>query len=180
MKLTKKETKFHQQAEELIGLKRDLSLDEKYFVIENWMPGANNNITASSAFFTPYELAECANIAFFDEPYNIVDLCAGIGTLSFAYMEKVKAVGVPKLTCVEINPDFVRVGRKILPEAEWILGDVFDLYNGTLKNKKFDGCISNPPFGIIHKKHQKPQNIVGNIWEYAIAEIALELTDAQM
>lgn len=175
MKLTKQETKFHLQAEDLINSEKELSFDEKIFILENWIPGANNNVTESGSFFTPYELAQDLAIAFYDEPYKIIDLCAGIGTLSFAYLQKVKIVGTPDLTCVEINPEFVKVGKRILPEAKWILGNVFELYeNGTLK-EKYDGCLSNPPFGAISKKISKPKNIKGSIWEYAIAEIGCSL-----
>lgn len=33
---------------------------------------------------------------------------------------------MPELVCVELNPRYVEVGHKVLPEAEWICGDIFD------------------------------------------------------
>jgi predicted RNA methylase len=179
MKLSKQQTKLHSQAEDLISSDKILDLDDKLFIIENWNPESSNNITETAAFFTPYGLAEDCVISFFDEPAITLDLCAGIGILSFAYKQKIASwQQEPQLTCVEINPDYVRVGKRILPEADWILGDVFSLYqDGTLKNKKFNGCISNPPFGVIPKRIKRPKNIIASTWEYAIAEIALDLTD---
>jgi predicted RNA methylase len=49
------------------------------------------------------------------------------------------------LTCVEINPAYVEVGKKILPKATWICGSIFDVVPGGY----FDCAISNPPFGNI-------------------------------
>jgi hypothetical protein len=34
---------------------------------------------------------------------------------------------MPAITCVEINPDYPRVGGKLLPEATWISADIFDI-----------------------------------------------------
>jgi 2-polyprenyl-3-methyl-5-hydroxy-6-metoxy-1,4-benzoquinol methylase len=31
------------------------------------------------------------------------------------------------MVCIEKNPDYVAVGRKVVPEATWICADVFDL-----------------------------------------------------
>lgn len=44
MKLSKEQTKNHDKAEELL-LKEQLTFDDKYFVLENWLPAATNNIT---------------------------------------------------------------------------------------------------------------------------------------
>jgi len=39
----------------------------------------------------------------------------------------------------------VEVGKKIMPEANWIIGSIFDLPNDRI----YDVAISNPPFGNI-------------------------------
>ena len=51
-------------------------------------------------------------------------------------------------TCVEINPEFVEVGRRLMPWADWVCGSAFerDVMEplGT-----FDVGVSNPPFGKV-------------------------------
>lgn len=179
MKLTKEETKLHQQAEDLIHSDKPLTITQKEFVIENWLPDASHNITRSGAFFTPYDLAFGLAIAYYDEPVKTLDLCAGIGSLSFAYFHKIVRQGLaaPEITCVEINPSFVEVGKRVLPEADWILANALTVVSsGLLKPKSFDGVLTNPPYGNIPKSVSDR----GGIWEYAIAEVALELSDTVM
>jgi hypothetical protein len=55
--------------------------------------------------------------------------------------------GFTELTCVEINPRYFEVGRKLLPEARWINADVFDWR--TLDLGRYDVAIANPPFGRV-------------------------------
>lgn len=137
MKLTKPQIKAHNEACEI--LKKDrLYEDEKIFVMENWQEGATNVNSAAGAFFTPWGLARDFSLEVSGN--RIIDLCAGIGTLAyFAYEEG------REITCVEINPEYVAVGKKIIPEANWICGSIFDLP----KVCTFDCVISNPPFGAI-------------------------------
>ncbi len=153
MKLTKQQIKTHESAVEI--LKKDvLTLEDKYFVIDNWREDANHINSKHGAFFTPFELARDA--VYFVEGRKIIDLCAGIGTLSLAYWIDYHAFSSGKrpleLTCVELNPDYVEIGKKILPEAEWICGDVFEVI-AMLKEKgrHFDTAISNPPYGNVLK-----------------------------
>jgi hypothetical protein len=47
---------------------------------------------------------------------------------------------------VEFNPEYVRVGRRLLPEVEWIEGDFYDLKLWQFL-PRFDEAVSNPPFG---------------------------------
>lgn len=147
-KLTKSEIGAHNQACEI--LKQDtLSFDDKLFVLENWHEGATNINSSAGAFFTPTGLARDFSIEVHGR--RIIDLCAGIGSLSFATQtysairNKPDRDSTPELTCVEINPVYVEVGKKILPEATWICGSIFDVEFDT----KFDCAISNPPFGNI-------------------------------
>lgn len=146
-KLTKPQIKAHQQACEL--LKRDvLTLDEREFVVDNWQESANHINSAAGAFFTPLGLAGDFSIEVSGgaaERARIIDLCAGIGTLAYAVYHR-NAWGretAPRIVCVEKNPDYVAVGQKVLPEAEWICADVFDLPD----LGRFTFAISNPPFG---------------------------------
>jgi SAM-dependent methyltransferase len=137
MKLTKPQIKAHNEALEI--LKKDkLKEDEAIFVMENWREDAVHVNSAAGAFFTPWGLAR--DFALEVSGKTIIDLCAGIGNLSyFAYREG------REITCVEMNPDYIAVGKKIMPEARWIQGSIFDLHFDTL----FDCAISNPPFGAI-------------------------------
>lgn len=185
MKLTKEETKFHERARDLIYSDKKLSLEDKFFILENWIPDANHNVTSSGAFFTPYALAESLNASFFDEPANVIDLCAGIGMLAFAYWIRISAYRgrgkLPDITCIEINPDFVKVGKRILPEANWIAADVLTVVeSGLFSPGSFDGCLSNPPFGNIPSKIKTPKSIISRTWEFAIAEIAMQLSDTAL
>src|ERR1044072_699517 len=150
-KLTKAQAKAHQQACEL--LKKDvLSEDDKMFVLENWQESASHINTVPGAFFTPFDLAR--DFAIEVCPGKIIDLCAGIGMLSFAVKSKHQWDKAPiDLTCVEINPDYVAVGKKILPEARWMEASFFDVLSMDLGH--FDVAISNPPFGRISRPEGK-------------------------
>ncbi|MDX8563476.1 hypothetical protein OZ664_05640 [Elizabethkingia sp. HX WHF] len=141
MKLSKAQIKLHEQAEEY--LKKDvLTFDEKLFVLENWNESAKHTNSSAGAFFTPVGLAK--DFAFcIHENNNIVDLCAGIGMLAFFAFHWKNC----KVTCIELNPDYVRVGKKILPEATWINDSITDIKFFNIGT--FDQAISNPPFGKI-------------------------------
>jgi predicted RNA methylase len=141
-KLTKEQAKKHKQACNLLT-KEKLSFDDKLFVLQHWNEGAENINTTAGAFFTPIDLSKDFSIEICED--QIIDLCAGIGALSFfAYHHK----NVKDITCVEINPNYVEVGKKILPEATWICADVLDK-NTILSLGNFKQAISNPPFGNI-------------------------------
>ena len=75
----------------------------------------------------------------------MIDLCAGIGILSFSYFHGIYHGVNPEITCVEINPDFVAIGKKLLPEANWICGDITDPdFIASLGS--FDFAYGNHPF----------------------------------
>lgn len=139
-KLTKVDAKAHAAACDL--LKKDvLTLEERRFVLDNWQESAQHVNSVAGAFFTPSELARDVSIYVGDG--SVVDLCAGIGALAFNAIDRLHP-GAQRIVCVELNPDYVAVGRKVVPEATWIRADVFDLPAdlGT-----FDYAIANPPFG---------------------------------
>lgn len=172
MKLSKEQTKTHNQAIELLQKDR-LTKDEKFFVIDNYIPAATNNITNSGVYFTPYGLAKEMAIEVCGD--KIIDLCAGIGGLSFALSEFYQ-VNPKQYTCVEINPEFVEIGKKILPEANWIQADCLDRdFLDTLVGE-FDTVISNPPYGNVKTGGKYDWlKYKGSNFEYKIVEIGAYL-----
>lgn len=142
--LSKAQIKAHQQAEDLL-LKDRLTDDEREFVLDNWQESARHVNSAAGAFFTPSGLARDTSI-YTSGADTIIDLCAGIGALSlWAWWTSDRRA---KITCVEVNPDYVAVGRKLLPEATWINASV-DALPPELRG--FDCALSNPPFGKTAK-----------------------------
>lgn len=170
-KLTKAQAKAHHTAGELLK-KEALTLDEKWFVLENWQESATHINSISGAFFTPPALARDFSIEV--AGHRIVDLCAGIGTLAFAYYQRsLWGDRAPQITCIEKNPDYIAVGRKVLPEARWIEADIFDLP----MLEHFDCAISNPPFGATSREGDKSPRYSGQKFEYHAIDIASDLAD---
>lgn len=171
-KLTKAQAKAHAQACDLLT-KPVLTEDDKDFVLKNWNEGANHVNGAAGAFFTPYDMAFDFTIdAIGQGGYGgrIIDLCAGIGMLSYACWHRSHQRA--RITCVERNPDYLAVGQKILPEAEWILADVLDVLGMDLG--QFDVAISNPPFGNIKREKNAPR-YSGRDFEFHVIDIASHL-----
>lgn len=172
-KLTKAQAKAHTQACELLQ-KDTLSEDDKFFVLENWQESASHINSAAGAFFTPLDLA--IDFAIELGPGRIIDLCAGIGMLSFATKIRQQSNGPLDLTCVEINPDYVAVGKKILPEANWICASVFDVVSMNLG--RFDTAMSNPPFGAVKRqKHERGPVYTGADFEFHVIDIASQIAE---
>jgi len=156
MKLTKAHLKLHDEALERLT-QPVLTDEDKEFVLENFHPGATNNITKGAIHFTPLELAK--TVACFSGTGRVLDACAGIGSL--AYMHRGWHPDA-ELVCIEQNAEFVEVGKKIVPDATWICGDIFDILP-TLP--RFDHAISNPPYGRI--------STVDGVAHFAIMELLL-------
>jgi Methyltransferase small domain len=149
MKLTKVDAALHQQACDLIALARPLTIEEQEFVLRHWQESQNATTATAlaGAFFTPLDLA--FDFAIEVTAGRIIDLGAGIGTLSWAVRRHLTASPSrprPELVCVERNREYVRVGRRVLPEADWICADLFDLPMDFVG--AFDTVIGNPPFVI--------------------------------
>lgn len=140
-RLSKSQAKAHAQACELLN-KEVLTLEERQFVLDNWQESANHINSVSGAFFTPSALAR--DLSIYVGEGSLIDLCAGIGALAFHAIDRFHRNERQRIVCLELNPDYVAVGRKVVPEATWVCGNVFDLPAdlGT-----FDYAISNPPFG---------------------------------
>lgn len=144
-KLTRSQIENHARALRLLE-QPSMTEDEREFVFDNWQESANHMNSAAGAFFTPLDMAWTFEVEVGGD--RILDLCAGIGVLSYAVYQRrlwSSANGTPEITCVEINPDYAAVGRKLVPEARWVVADALsDLDLG-----RFDWVISNPPFGRI-------------------------------
>lgn len=140
-KLSKTQIKNHGKAVELLGQER-LSDDDREFVLDHWQESANHINSAAGAFFTPSGLARDTAI-YANGADTIVDLCAGIGGLGLWVWWL--SGGKAKVTCLEVNPGYVAVGRKLFPEATWICASVEEVAG------RFDCAISNPPFGKTAK-----------------------------
>jgi hypothetical protein len=166
-RLTKQQAALHTQA--CVLLQKDcLSFDERLFVLAHWQEGANHVNGMSGAFFTPQGLA--TDFAIEVSGYKVIDLCAGIGSLAFAVYHHscMSSAARPKITCVEVNPDYVAVGKKVLPEATWIVGDVLDLPASVTG---YHVAIANPPFGRIKHEGNAPR-YTGAEFEYKVIDVA--------
>lgn len=167
-KLTKDEARKHAQACELLQ-KEQLTIDDRIFVLENWHEGATHINGIAGAFFTPTGLARDFAIDA-GGGHRTIDLCAGIGGLSFWLFlhERIK-----ELVCVEINPAYIEVGRKILPEATWVQADIFQLPD----LGHFDLAIGNPPFGATNRRGGQGPRYAGRPFEYHVIDLASDLAD---
>ena len=175
-RISKREYKDHLIAMRLVNKIADLTYLEKVFVLNNYHPGATHNTGWDGIFFTPPELARDMSIEFLDnQNKRTIDLCAGIGALSFMALEKHKGwsgtfTGKAEFVCIEQNAEFCKVGKKVVPEATWICANVFD--EKIYKNLgHFDEVISNPPYGVSAKSDwlQKGPS------QFMVAEIAMKI-----
>lgn len=175
-KLTKTETRNHEAACELLT-QDTLTEDQKEIVFKNWHEGATHMNGKAGAFFTPWDLAFDFEIDVCG--MRLLDMCAGIGVLSYAIMARAKngydRDTLPEIVCVEINPDYVAIGKKLVPEATWICGDVTDpVLMASLGH--FDCAYGNPPFGNIKSAGKAPR-YTGADFEFKVMDIASDLAD---
>lgn len=171
-RISKAQAANHKRAEDLIHSDRPLHEDECLFVLENWREDARHINGISGAFFTPPELAQsfaATTVGCGDA--SIVDLCAGIGALAWHLSG---TWSKRDITCVELNPDYVEVGKRIVPNAEWLCMDVFDV---TELGQHFDWAVSNPPFGTIATDGRRSPRYTGGRFEYSVMDIASHVAD---
>lgn len=177
-KLTKQQAQAHEAAARLLA-KDTLTEGEKRFIFQNFREDARHINGLAGAFFTPQGLARDLAIHIpykAGETIRIIDLCAGIGVLSYAAYRDYNSWGNchTDITCIEVNPDYVEVGRKLVPEAAWICGDALDpKLLGSLG--RFDFAIANPPFGNIRSEHCGSYQ--HKLFEYMIIEAASRIAD---
>lgn len=175
-KLTKAQANAHANAQAILN-QEALSDQDRAFVLEHWQESATNINSAAGAFFTPWPLAlDFALEAGFTSAnghVRILDLCAGIGTLSLAVQGRLSAWAGSGLTfelvCVELNPEYIAVGRKMIPAATWVEASIFDLPD---LGEVFDLAISNPPFGKINRGGGNAPRYTGSEFEYHVIDIA--------
>ena len=176
MKLTMAAAKAHQRACDLIATQRRLSVGEQEFVLRHWQESQTSITvtTLAGAFFTPLDLAKDVALHV-SGAVRLIDLGAGIGALAWAAYRKMIAghMSPPpvEIVCVERNPEYVAVGRRVLPEAEWICADLFALPTDI---RGFDVAISNPPFGRTPRSGRGPR-YTGRYAEYHVIDVAADL-----
>ena len=172
MTLSRDQARLHRQAEQLIALRRDLREHEQQFVLENWQESASTEQVLDGAFFTPLSLARCVASQVVGD--RLIDLGAGIGGLSWVCRDR-REEGLPpcEVVCVEKNPEYVRVGRKVLPDATWMCADILRL-DGMDLGGPFDTAISNPPFGRITRSGNAPR-YTGGLFEFHAIAVAAQL-----
>lgn len=170
-RLSKLQAKRHQEAEAL--LRKDVLTDEdRWEVYEAWQESAHHVNNLAGAFFTPMGLA--CDFSVEVPAGRVIDLCAGIGALSFAVRNHHHWLsGGVGITCVELNPAYVAVGRKLLPEATWVEASVFDLPDLGW----FDCAIANPPFGASPRAAGCAPRYAGKNFEYHVIDIASDIAD---
>lgn len=161
-KIPKLAAKAHKEAVALALAGRRLTLDEREFVLENFHEGAEHMNGLAGAFFTPDGLARDFAIEARGRR-RVLDLCAGIGRLSYECAEE-------ECVCVELNPAYAEVGRAVMPDARWLVTSVFDV-EAIAALGPFDIVISNPPFGKIPAAGFVG-DYTGGLFEYRLIETA--------
>ncbi len=164
-KIPKRLAKAHKEALALARCGRRLTTDEREFVLTNFHEGAEHMNSLAGAFFTPVGLArDFALEVRYRRKLRILDLCAGIGALSYACEDD-----DVEIVCVEMNPTYAEVGRAVVPRAQWIVGSAFAPALADLG--RFDVVISNPPFGRVPAEGFTGRYTGGN-FEFRIIETA--------
>lgn len=178
-KLTKSQRKDHQAAMALLE-KDVLTREEKEFVFSNFHEGANHMNGNAGAFFTSFDLAcelavEC-NYSHRAGTIRVIDLCAGIGMLAYGATRWMESV---ELVCVEANPDYVAVGKKLLPDATWICASL-ESWEELRELGRFDVALSNPPWGraVPTMRDVQSPRYTGAVAEYKVLDIAEQLAEA--
>lgn len=179
-KISKRLLKYHNQALDILKEEK-LDFYQRKYVFDNFHEGAGNMNNLIGAHFTPHSIAK--SMTFNIRENNFVDLCAGIGMLSYKLLrdwEFNTADEKPFGICIENCTHYYEVGKKLLPEFHWINGDIFDEkvikeVKDLMRGKDFS-IISNSPYGKQVKS--ETSNILkykGGIFEYKAIELGAVL-----
>lgn len=166
----------HYRAMDLIHSDKELSFDEKLYILQYFREDMNTAYTKIGAFFTPMDMA--IEFAMCVASKSAIELCAGIGVLSFFTYHHNHC---KNLTCVEYNREYVEVGKRVLPEANWICGSILD-QELMLSLGRFTTAFGNPPFGVI--KTGLPEknwlSYTGNEFEYKAIVVGSHIAQCGM
>lgn len=165
-RLSKQQTKLHQQALDLVHSDAVLTFEQKEFILGNYQ---GDGIGSTGAFFTPEGLAWDFSIDSASTG-RCLELCAGIGRLSFSQYIRHKP---EHITCVELNPEYCQIGQRILPEAQWICMDALQY----VSEERFDVVYGNPPFGKIKTSDALTGSYKGSEFEYKVIQHGSTLAD---
>lgn len=171
-KLTHEQERRHSQACQLIDLDRDLTEEEREFVLDHWRASSTARSASDRAHFTPAGLARDLSLHVGGD--RIIDLAAGIGRLAFHNRDLWAPWphGGPEFVCIEKNAAYVRVGRRVMPEARWICADIMDIPRMLDDLGTSDCAIANPPFGAIPRSGNAPGGYHGRRFEYHTIALA--------
>jgi hypothetical protein len=173
MRLSRAAQNAHAEAMALVDSGRALTPDEREQVLETYREDAQHLNGRAGAFFTPMGLAHDFALHVPDGA-RVLDLCAGIGRLSYAtgfQDERRGPEGAASIVCVEQNADYARVGRAVLPRATWICADAFDVA-AYQHLGPFDCVIANPPFGRIKTAGDYRGRYTGGLFEFRLIDLA--------
>lgn len=181
-KLNRLDSKDHDRALELLE-KDTLTEDEKDEVFEKYNPMATNDVGRAGIFFTPPDVAN--EFSWYPSRYGrVLDLCAGIGILSWYVWFKDTGGSfwdgnyyrgkITEIVALEQNPEFVRIGKKLMPWVTWVQGDAFDLET-IMSLGEFDYVYSNPPYGNVPSVSDTSWMKVKGGAQWKAMEIALRI-----
>lgn len=177
-KLSRAKIKAHERVCQLIESDKLLGQDDVHEVITHWSPSYSGQISKGAAWFTPLPIAQTLVAMTTNVEGNILDLCAGIGSLLYAMKSSTwwRWEGVEQVWAIEVNPEYVRVGKRLFPEVNWICGDMFDL--DTLRAlPKIDSVVSNPPYGNVDTTSKPDWLNYKGVAHLAAVEIAMRLAE---
>jgi hypothetical protein len=108
-------------------LDRDLTEEERAFVLDYWRASSTARSASDRAHVTPAGLAR--DVFRHVGGDRIIDLAAGTGHLAFHDRDRWARWphGGPGFACIETEAGYVRVGRRVMPAARWIGADIMDI-----------------------------------------------------
>lgn len=183
MKLTKAEIKIQKQVFELLK-KDNLTNEEIDWIYENINAGYISDVTTHSFYQTPLNLSYDA-VLMWPTHGVLIDMAAGFGILTHcAKIRDGYNKDIKHYVCIERNPVYIEIGKKLCPYADWIEGDIFNKNVwDSIKQKygRIDCIMSNPPFGKVSKSDADKSwlKYKGSDLEIAAIEVALVNCDKQ-